>query len=485
LLPAPDICERARLARDERFDGRFVTAVVTTGVYCRPVCPARPPAAANVRYYRTPAAAQDAGFRPCLRCRPEQARQLPEWSLGNGTVVRGLRLIEAGLLDEAPLAELAAALGVSTRHLNRLFQGELGATPASLARTRRVQLAKRLIDTTTLPLASVAMHAGFGSVRRFNSELKAAYGRPPSALRRGRGSRRPGDRLRLTLPVRQPFDAPWVFAFLGTRALAGLEAVQGLRYRRLLAPELGAAGWLEVRWQDGALVLDAPSLERWPLAELLPRLRRVFDLAADPAVIAEHLAQDDRFAPVCRGCAGLRVPGAWDGFETAVRAVLGQQVSVARATALAQALVARFGDGGFPTPAVLARADVSAIGMPGQRGEAVRALARAVADGELRLDETAGADELEAALRALPGIGPWTAAYIGMRVARDPDAFPASDWVVLKMLDATPGQARRLAQRWRPWRAYAVMWLWHEAERARRAGTWHSDKRSAAPTRRR
>jgi len=484
MIPAPAICERARLARDERFDGRFVVAVVTTGVYCRPVCPAKPPAAANVRYFGTPAAAQDAGFRPCLRCRPESARHLPEWTLANGTVLRGLRLIEAGLLDEAPVAELAATLGVSSRHLDRLFRAELGATPAALARTRRVQLAKRLIDTTTLPLATVAMHAGFGSVRRFNSELKAAYGRPPGALRRGRGTRR-ADRLRLVLPVRAPYDPHWVFGFLGKRALAGLEEVRGLCYRRLLAPELGAQGWLEVCWQDGALALDAPSLERWPLGELLPRLRRVFDLAADPQVIADQLARNARLAPFRQSCEGLRVPGAWDGFETAVRAVLGQQVSVARATALAHALVARFGEGSFPAPAALAQADVSAIGMPGQRGAAVRALARAVARGELRLDDTAGAAELEAALLALPGIGPWTAAYIGMRVARDPDAFPASDWVVLKMLDATPGQARRLAEGWRPWRAYAVMWLWHEAERARREGTWNSEQRSAVPTRRR
>ncbi len=460
VLPEPNICERARLSRDPRFDGRFIVGVLTTGIYCRPVCPARSPARDNVRYYATPAAAQDAGFRPCLRCRPEAARRLPEWTVGSRTVVKGLRLIDAGFLNDQSVGAMAERLHLSSRQLNRVFSAEVGATPASLARAHRVQLAKRLIDSGGMSLASVAMQAGYGSVRRFNDEIKATFGRPPSALRRHR-PRVSGEPLELRLAVRQPYNAQWVFGFLAKRALAGIEVVDGLRYRRRLADADGAPVWLEVRWQDDGLVAAIPVELQSDMSGLLQRLRRVFDLDADSYAVDGHLGEDPMLGRWVREAPGLRVPGAWDGFETAVRAVLGQQVSVARATTLAGALIERYGAGAFPTPSALARANPAEIGMPGKRGSAISLLAREVLADRLQLDECGDADSLHAALCAIPGIGPWTASYVALRVAKDPNAFPESDWVVMKVLDTTAAGARRRAECWAPWRGYALMYLWY------------------------
>lgn len=464
-----DICERARVSRDRRFDGRFIVAVVTTGIYCRPVCPARTPARDNVRYYATPAAAQDAGYRPCLRCRPESAPRIPEWSLASDLVQRGMRLIDAGYLDEGDTASLASRLGVSVRHLDRVFHNELGTTPGKLARTRRVHLAKRLLTETTLPMTQVALHAGFGSVRRFNTAMQQAYSMAPAQLRQARKAAAGGPALQVTLPVRAPYCAPWIFDFLERRSLPGLEEVHGLEYRRRL--DVRPDAQLTVRWTGKELQLSISEAalqgdrQHAPvtLAQVLPQVRRVFDLDADSAVIDPALAQEPRFQDQLRRSPGLRVPGAWDGFEIAVRAILGQQVSVARARDLAIALCQRYGQGLFPEAGVLAEADVSAIGMPGQRGRAVRALSAAVASGALSLDEHGDAQALAEALQALPGIGPWTAGYIAMRVGRDPDAFPDADWVVLKQLQMTAAKARKAALAWQPWRAYALMYLWAES----------------------
>ncbi len=484
MLPEPEVCKRARKARDPRFDGRFYIGVLSTGIYCRPVCPARMPAEDNVRYYPTPASAQDAGFRPCLRCRPETARRLPEWTLASQTVVRGLRLIDGGFLDTNPVERMAQRLGISGRHLNRLFLEALGATPKSLARTRRVQLAKRLIDSSTLPLSDVALRAGFGSIRRFNDEMKAAYGRSPRDLRRVR-SGEPDQDIILQLPVRGPYHVDWVFEFLKARGLPGLEEVVDGEYRRTLYLNGERIGILRVRWIADGLQLEVPPAGVAHLGDLLARVRRVFDLDADPGAIESVLSEDPLLADCMARNPGLRVPGAWSGFETAVRAILGQQVSVARARALAVALCERFGGGDFPTPDALVDADVSAIGMPGKRGEAVRALARGVQNGAITLDESADPAALQEALTALPGIGPWTAGYIGMRIARDPDAFPDADWVVLKVLNTTPAAARKQAADWRPWRSYAVMALWRiEGERREAAAAGASAGRVAARPRR-
>ena len=462
MLPEPEICQRARLARDPRFDGRFYVGVVTTGIYCRPVCPARMPAEENVRYYPSSASAQDAGFRPCLRCRPETARRLPEWTLASQTVVRGMRLIDGGFLDAHSVEALAARLGISTRHLNRLFLDELQATPKSLARSRRVQLAKRLIDESTLPLSDVAMRSGFGSVRRFNDELKQTYGRAPRDLRRTRVPAGSND-IELRLPVRGPYHVDWVFSFLEQRALPDIEEVVDRTYRRALFNEGIPAGWLSVRWEGEGLLVTVPAGSMEKLGDILARVRRIFDLDADPVAVEQVLGSDPLLGPQILADPGLRVPGAWDGFEIAVRAILGQQVSVARARVLATRLCELYGGGDFPLPEALVEADVAEIGMPGKRAEAVRVMARSVLDGTVQLDEGVDPDALEEALRAMPGIGPWTAGYIGMRVARNPDAFPDSDWVVLKMLQEKASAARRRAEAWRPWRAYAVMVLWRIA----------------------
>jgi len=461
------------MARDPRFDGRFIVAVLTTGIYCRPVCPARTPAEENVRYFATPASAQDAGYRPCLRCRPETARRLPEWTLGSQTVIRALRLIDAGYLDDRSVADLAEALDVSKRHLDRLFQDQLQTTPKSLGMIRRVQLAKRLIDHSSLAFGQLALSAGYGSVRRFNDEVRSTFGRSPRSLRGTSGKRADGGQvLRLKLPVREPYNRRWVFGFLEKRALPGLEEVTGFEYRRCLTPQERQPQWLKVAWQDEGLALDVPAAAAGDLAELLRRVRRVFDLDADSDVIDERIAADDRLRDIVRSEPGLRVPGAWDGFETTVRAILGQQVSVARATELAGRLCAEFGDGAFPNAQQLADADIAAIGMPGARAEAIRNLSRGVLGGDLQLDDGADFAQLSAGLQSLRGIGAWTAGYVGMRVAKDPDAFPDADWVVLKALAATPAAARQLADCWRPWRAYAVMYLWKLADLARQAGSW-------------
>ena len=459
MLPEPEICQRARIARDPRFDGRFYVAVLTTGIYCRPICPARLPREENVRYFPSSAAARMAGYRPCLRCRPETASRLPEWTLGSRTVVRGMRLIDTGFLDDHRVDELAARLGVTTRHLNRLFHQELSATPKSLARVRRLQLAKQLIDHSTLPLSRVAMLSGYGSVRRFNVEVREAYGRSPGELRRSRPLEE-ADHIVLRLPLRTPYHMDWVYDFLARRSLPGVEEVCGRTWRRALPVNGQQTGWLEVRAEPEALEVAIPGRAAVRLGELLARVRRVFDLDADPMAVEAVLGEDPLLARGIARDPGLRVPGAWNGFEMAVRAILGQQVSVARSRSLAVALCERYGGGDFPTAEVLAEADVAAIGMPGRRGEAIRALARLVLDGSLVLDDGSDPLELQEALTRVPGIGPWTAGYIGMRVAKDPDAFPDADWVVLKVLRAKASAARARAEAWRPWRAYAVMVLW-------------------------
>lgn len=459
MLPAPEICERARLARDPRFDGRFITAVLTTGIYCRPVCPARPPARENVRYFPSAAAARDAGYRPCLRCLPESAPRVPEWTIGSKSVIQGLRLIDSGYLADNDSTALAAELGMCARHMGRLFRQELGASPKSLAQTRRLHLAKRLIDESDLGFSTIALQAGYGSVRRFNAEIKAVYDRSPRELR-GSSSSTGSATLVLHLPVRAPYNYRWVFEFLAKRALAGLEEVEGLEYRRRLA---GGEQWISVSWQGDGLCLRVPGEASGMLSDILCRVRRVFDLDADPVAIDEHLGEDDYLAPLIGQAPGLRVPGAWDGFETAVRAILGQQVSVARATTLADLMIERYGDGDFPSPAALADATPAEIGMPGNRGRAISNLGRAVRDGHIALHDGVDSDDLTAALTDLDGIGPWTAAYVGMRVAKDPDAFPDSDWVILKMLGVKAAQARRRSLAWQPWRAYAVMYVWWAA----------------------
>ena len=468
--------ERARISRDARFDGKFFIAVISTGIYCRPICPVPSPKRENVRYYPTAAAAAEAGYRPCLRCRPEAAPGTPAW-LGTSAVVRrALRLIDDGALDSSSVDGLAAKLGIGLRHLHRLFMHHVGASPVTVAQTRRLHFAKRLLDETDLPIAEVALAAGFGSVRRFNHTFRRTYGRAPRDLRRRGGTLHATDDVVLKLAFRPPYDWPQVRAFLAARALPGVERVDERGYARTVACAGGAA-IVSVRALDGpdALELRVSGAAPAALFALVSTARRVFDLAADPEAIARGLRADPLLGRLARRRPGLRIPGAWDPFECAVRAVLGQQVSVAAARTMAGRLVARAGhalDPGhdglthlFPAAAAVAAADLGGLGLTGARERALRGLARAVADGRVDFDAPAG--DVTAALAELPGLGPWTAQYVALRALGDPDAFPHGDLVLRRAAgNGAALSARALAARaeaWRPWRAYAVLHLWRSA----------------------
>lgn len=476
-IPDREVCERARHARDARFDGRFFIGVRSTGIYCRPICPAPTAKAANVEYFGTAAGAAEAGFRPCLRCRPETAPGTPAWQGTSAVVARALRLIAEGALDEQSVEALADRLGVTSRHLSRLFREHVGASPVTVAQTRRLQFAKRLIDETALPFADIALAAGFGSLRRFNHAVLSTWGRAPRDLRRLHAVQGPhaGSEVTLRVALREPFDTEHWLDFLARRAIPGVESVTDGSYARTIRTAQGA-GSLGIRPQgDHALV----SLAGVPPAELFGAVRKaraLLDADADPAGIREVLEQDSLLREHVQSRPGIRLPGAWDPFELAVRAVLGQQVTVAAARTLATRLVTRFGEPLaepfdaalshlFPRPETLAAADLADLGVPGKRADALRALAAAVADG--RVDFSIAPDALREALCALPGIGAWTADYIAMRALRDPDALPAADIVLRKVL----GEGRTLSARevehrteaWRPWRAYGLIHVWQAA----------------------
>ena len=463
-----DACYEAIKSRDARFDGRFFTGVRSTGIYCRPICPARTPGRTKVHFYPFAAAAEEAGFRPCRRCRPDHSPESPDWDWRGDLIGRALRLIGEGVADQDGIPGVADRLAVSERHLRRLFESELGASPGSVARTHRTQLARRLIEETTLPLSEVALTSGFTSVRRFNSTVRETFGRTPSELRTAaRPVRAPGCRLRL--PYRGPLHGEDLFAYLGGRAIPGVEEVVGTTYRRTVA--IGSArGIVELRLDvSGNIELETRLENLNALAPVVRRARRLLDLDADPQAIATHLSLDPKLRSIVDRHPGMRVPGAFDGFELAARAILGQQVSVKAATTLTGRLVARFGDPlaepdgtlthYFPAPAALADAEIEAIGLPGRRAATIRHLASAVASGEIVLDGTADIEETKARLLALPGFGPWTVSYIAMRSLRDPDAFLATDLGV-KHAVAHLKIDRQRNERWSPWRAYATMYLW-------------------------
>jgi len=471
--------DRARISRDPRFDGKFFIAVTSTRIYCRPVCPVASPKTAHVRYYATAAAAAEAGFRPCLRCRPEAAPGTPAW-LGPSVVVRrALRLIQEGALDETSVEALAARVGIGPRHLHRLFVQHLGASPVAVAQTRRLHFAKRLLDETSLPMTEIALAAGYGSLRRFNHAFQTTYRRAPRDLRRQRrreGAMPAGDTVVLRLAYRPPYDWDQVRDFLATRAVPGVERVDARGYARTIASE-GGPVIVCVRPLPGEHALELRVRGSAPAAlfQVSSAARRAFDLAADPARIARALRADPLLGPLVARRPGLRIPGAWEPFECAVRAVLGQQVSVAAGRTLAARLVARAGRevaGGadglthlFPTPAALAAADLDGLGLTRARAAALRALARAVRDGAVDLE--APVDEVTAALVALPGLGPWTAQYVALRGLGEPDALPAGDLVLRRAVgNGAPLSARALetrAEAWRPWRGYAVLHLWRTA----------------------
>jgi AraC family transcriptional regulator of adaptative response / DNA-3-methyladenine glycosylase II len=477
-----DACYRAIETRDHRFDGRLFVAVTTTGIYCRPFCPAPTPRRENVRFFHTAAAAQEAGFRPCLRCRPETSPELAFWRGSSNTVSRALGLIEAGALDDANVETLAARLGIGERQLRRLFRQHLGASPISIAQTRRILLAKQLIHDTRLPMTEVALAAGFGSIRRFNEIFQQLFRRPPKALRRtGVVDESIGTTGAVTVKLgyRPPYDWDSILSFLRARAIPGIEVVSSGRYARTIAIGDNRGVLVVEPAESNCLKATVRFPELKTLPAIIARVRRVFDLAADPQAIGAHLSQDPVLAPLVAARPGLRVPGAWDGFELAVRAILGQQITVSAATGLAGKLVVTFGekivdpaalDQGlthvFPTPRQLAEADLGVIGMPKARRAALSSLAAAVVADPLIFGPRRSLEEAVAQLRSLPGVGEWTAQYIAMRELREPDAFPAADIGLMRaMVDeigARPSPAELLAhaEQWRPWRAYAALHLW-------------------------
>jgi AraC family transcriptional regulator, regulatory protein of adaptative response / DNA-3-methyladenine glycosylase II len=492
-------CYRAISTRDGRFDGRLFVGVKTTGIYCRPICPARTPKFENVSFYPSAAAAQQAGFRPCLRCRPETSPDLAFWRGTSNTVSRALALIEAGGLDEADVEGLANRLGVGARQLRRLFHQHVGASPVAVAQTRRVLLAKQLIHETQLSMAEVALASGFQSVRRFNETFLQLFGRSPATLRRGRGeTRREAGALSVRLAFRPPYDWDAMLSFLGARAIPGVELVSGNIYRRTIAIG-GRSGLISVAPAAKHRVnvsVRFPDMAALP--QIIARVRRVFDLAADPDTIGAHLSLDPTLAPLVAARPGLRVPGAWDGFELAVRAIFGQQITVPAATRLLGRLVEIHGerlpattqDGEglshlFPSPARLASVDLADLGMPRARAMAATSLAQTIAADPAIFSRSASLEQTIARLRSLDGIGEWTAQYIAMRELREPDAFPAADIGLLRAMAGadgrrpSPAELLLRAEPWRPWRAYAALHLWAAAAHAA-AATGKRHEREAA-----
>jgi len=467
------VCSRARLSRDARFDGKFFIAVLSTRIYCRPICPARTCKESNVRYYPTAAAAAEAGFRPCLRCRPECSPGTPAWFGTSNTVSRALRLIEESGLDDGGVENLAERLGVGSRHLRRLFVRHLGATPSAVANTRRLHFAKKLIDETSLPMGDVALAAGFGCVRRFNASIRTVFNRTPTEIRRlaRRTKLEPENQYLFHLRFRPPYDWKGVLAFLAARATPGVEVVDGNTYRRSISIQ-GSTGYFQISpdAKNNSLTVRVQIGDPRTLYKIIERIRSMFDLNADWTTIVRTLATDAELAERIKAGPGLRVPGCWDGFELAIRAILGQQITVRGATVLAGRLVELRGEpfaGGdgltrlFPTPAAIADGNLGNIGLTTRRAETIRALARAVRDGQIKFDGIIDSDAFLARLLEIPGIGPWTAQYVAMRALGEPDAFPPGDGALLSTLHlASDAELRERAEAWRPWRAYAAMYLW-------------------------
>jgi len=470
-------CYRFMRGRDPRYDGFFFVGVTSTGIYCRPSCPARLPQRRNVRLFASAAAAQAAGLRACKRCEPDAAPGSPAWNRRADIAGRAVRLIADGIVDREGVSGLASRLGFSERQLNRILVAEVGAGPAQLARAQRAQAARTLIEATGLSFAEVALASGFGSIRQFNDTIQAIYARTPSELRRRarrkRGSTTQGG-VELRLAARSPFDGAWLLEFLGARAIPGVEQVENGTYRRSLGLEHGGA-LVELTPEADSVrcILRLDDLR--DLTAAVARCRRLLDLDADPVSIDAQLGADPVLADLAVRRPGMRVPGCVDGFELAVRAIVGQQVSVAAARTVLGRLVDRYGERmpeprgaithRFPTAQALAEVDPADLPFPRKRGEALRSLALLVSAEGVRFDAGADSSAALAALLDIPGVGPWTASYVAMRALGDPDAFPAGDvgirHALARLGQPTEGlEAAKIAEPWRPWRSYAVMHLW-------------------------
>jgi AraC family transcriptional regulator of adaptative response / DNA-3-methyladenine glycosylase II len=465
-----DVCFRATRARDRRFDGRFFVAISSTRIYCRPICPARPARRENMRFYSSAAAAERAGYRPCLRCRPERAPGLAPVDAVSRLVGAALAGIEEHALSNTQVRDLAASLGVSDRHLRRVTEAELGVSPIELAQTQRLLLAKRLLADTSLSVAQIAFASGFGSVRRLNALFKSRYGLSPRALR-GRASADPG--IRCHLEFRPPLAWTSLLDYLRLRAIPGVELVDATHYRRTVEID-SRHGWIAVTLgaRDSLDVELSPPLAP-VVSTVIARVKRQFDLGAVPDAVGGLLSQDAALAAAVKRIPGLRVPGAFDGFELAVRAILGQQVSVKGATTLAGRWAARFGEP-VATPyaalnrltptaermAAVSADEIAALGIVGARARCLSLIGPAVLDKRIALSFAANIEQQIEALMRLPGIGPWTAQYIAMRALHWPDAFPSGDLMLLRAANTTKKQLERRSQAWRPWRSYATHYLW-------------------------
>jgi len=471
---------RAVQSRDARFDGKFFTGVVTTGIYCRPVCPAKTPHKQNVRFFSCAAAAEEAGFRPCKRCRPETAPGTPVWNGTITSVARGARLINEGFLGTRSVEELASVLGIGSRHLRRLFLRHLGVSPKALDRSRRTHNASMLLSDTDLPVATIGLEAGFRSIRQFNDAFKRSFGVSPSEVRRRSPARSTlGDTsAELQLAYRPPFDWESMLEFYSKRSISGVENVSGSTYRRSYAVQAlqGAAeGTVEIFPAGNCLTVrvTGPPIG---LSQVATQVRATFDLGSDPLVISEHLSADPLISALARNHPGARIPGSWDPFEAAVRAVVGQQISVKAAVGLLGEIVrlcgtrldAPRGSIGFlfPTPQQLSSADLSSVGMPGARRKALESVANAWTS--VQENRYRGLEELTEALCSIPGVGPWTAQYTALRGFLEPDAIPVTDLGIRAAVGRLlglggPATAQEVATRskqWRPWRGYAAVLLW-------------------------
>ncbi len=478
MMLNPDNCYQAVKSHDARFDGRFFTGVTSTRIYCRPVCPARVPKRENCRFFPSAAAAEGAGFRPCLRCRPELAPGNASVDATQRLAQAAASLIEDGMAAGNGLTYVAAKLKVTDRHLRRVFEAQFGGARVAFAQTQRLLLAKRLLTDTTMPATEIAFASGFQSLRRFNALFKQRYRLSPSDVRKAapRGAKQ--DAFTFELAYRPPLDWLHLTGFLAARSVAQVESVEQNVYRRTLRiidKGVTHTGWIEVRHHNTKSVVSvrvAATLGK-VLPQVLARVKRVFDLSCQPEEIVAALGAWARPHP------GLRLPGAFDGFELAVRAVLGQQITVRAATTLAGRFAGAFGDAVvtpyaplqrvFPAAQTIAACridNVAKLGIIAARARTIRALAHAIAAGELTLEPTADVDDTLSALKAIPGIGEWTAQYIAMRALAWPDAFPHTDYGVMKAMQETMGittakNVLEKAEAWRPWRAYAVMHLWH------------------------
>ena len=473
------IAYRALSSRDPRFDGVFFVGVSSTRIYCRPICPARTPLQKNCRFFGSAAAAEKARYRPCLRCRPELAPGTSPVDQSQRTALLLIHRMEEGLLDDgAGLETIAEQFGLSSRQLRRIVLKELGVSPIELMQTRRLLLAKQLLTETRLPVTAIAFASGFSSLRRFNAAFSAQYRMPPSRFRKKTGAHEElhaGGTSVLQLQYRAPYDWQSILDFLSLRKISGVECVTADSYARTV--QLGRhRGWVRVTHAPDkrALRVEFAHALTPVLPALLGRLRSLFDLSARPDLIAAHLKREPRLRTAIRKSPGLRVPGAFDGFELALRAIVGQQITVKAATTLTGRLAEKFGTPiatPFPeltrlTPsaAQLAKAGIGALaelGLISARAATLIHVARAFESGELTLEAGANPDDVIAQLTALPGIGPWTAHYISMRALRWPDAFPKEDIAVRNSLGGISAkEADELSQSWRPWRSYAVIHLW-------------------------